>query len=61
MEDAGYTLPDIDVERDLWAGRLVREHQGQFDHMIAAQALALDSPVQSADPKLDPLGVRRLW
>jgi PIN domain nuclease of toxin-antitoxin system len=61
MEDAGYTLLDIDVECGLRAGRLVGEHRDPFDRMIAAQALATDIPVLSADPKLDTFGVRRLW
>jgi PIN domain nuclease of toxin-antitoxin system len=61
MEDAGYTLLDINVECALRAGRLVSEHRDPFDRMIAAQALADDIPVLSADPKLDTFGVRRLW
>jgi PIN domain nuclease of toxin-antitoxin system len=60
-EDAGYTLLDINVECALRAGRLVGEHRDPFDRMIAAQALADDIPVLSADPKLDAFGVRRLW
>jgi PIN domain nuclease of toxin-antitoxin system len=61
MEDAGYTLLDIDIECALRAGRLVGEHRDPFDRMIAAQALAADIPVLSADPKLDTFRVRRLW
>ncbi len=61
MEDAGYTLLDIDVECALRAGRLVGEHRDPFDRMIAAQALAEDIPVLSADSKLDTFGIRRLW
>jgi hypothetical protein len=29
--------------------------------MIAAQALEMDIPVISIDPKLDGFGVRRIW
>jgi PIN domain nuclease of toxin-antitoxin system len=36
-------------------------HRDPWDRMIAAQALALDIPVISIDPKLDGFGVRRLW
>jgi len=61
MEDAGYTLLSIDVECALRAGRLVGEHRDPFDRMIAAQALAEDIPVLSADPKLDAFGIRRIW
>ena len=61
MEDAGYTQLAIDTESALRAGRLVAEHRDPFDRMIAAQALALDIPVLSPDPQLDPFGVRRMW
>jgi PIN domain nuclease of toxin-antitoxin system len=61
MEDAGYTLLDIDTESALRAGRLVAEHRDPFDRMIAAQALGQDIPVLSPDPQLDQFGVRRIW
>jgi PIN domain nuclease of toxin-antitoxin system len=61
MEDAGYTLLDIDTESALRAGRMVAEHRDPFDRMIAAQALGQDIPVLSPDPLLDQFGVRRIW
>lgn len=61
MEDAGYTLLAIDTESALRAGRLAAEHRDPFDCIIAAHALALDIPVLSPDPLLDPFGVRRVW
>lgn len=61
MEDAGYTALPIDMESALRAGRLTGEHRDPFDRMIAAQALADDLPVLSADPQLDSFGVRRIW
>ncbi len=61
MEDAGYTAVPIDIESALRAGRLSSEHRDPFDRMIAAQALAEDLPVISADPKLDSFGIRRIW
>jgi PIN domain nuclease of toxin-antitoxin system len=61
MEDAGYTLLDIDTESALRAGRMVAEHRDPFDRMIAAQALGLDIPVVSPDSLLDQFGVRRVW
>jgi PIN domain nuclease of toxin-antitoxin system len=61
MEDAGYTLLAIDVACALRAGRLGGEHRDPFDRMIAAQALAEDIPVLSADSKLDTFGIRRIW
>jgi PIN domain nuclease of toxin-antitoxin system len=61
MEDAGYTLLDIDAKSALRAGRLVAEHRDPFDRMIAAQALDQDIPVVSPDAQLDQFGVRRIW
>jgi PIN domain nuclease of toxin-antitoxin system len=61
MEDAGYTLLDIDTESALRAGRLVAEHRDPFDRMLAAQALGQDIPILSPDPQLDQFGVRRIW
>jgi PIN domain nuclease of toxin-antitoxin system len=61
MEDAGYEQLSIDTASALRAGRLVAYHRDPFDRMIAAQALALDTPVLSPDPLLDQFGVRRVW
>lgn len=61
MEDAGYTLLPIDAGSALRAGRLAGEHRDPFDRMIAAQALAEDILVLSADVKLDTFGIRRIW
>jgi PIN domain nuclease of toxin-antitoxin system len=58
---AGYTLLPIEAEAALRAGRLVADHGDPFDRMIAAQALQLDIPVISADPKFDLFGIRRIW
>ena len=61
MDNAGYTLLSIDAAIALRAGRLLGEHRDPFDRMIAAQALASDISVLSADAKLDSFGVRRIW
>ena len=61
MEDAGYTLLDLDSASALRAGRLVAEHRDPFDRMIAAQALGQDIAVLSPDPLFDQFGVRRVW
>lgn len=61
MEDAGYTLLEIDTASALRAGRLVAEHRDPFDRMLAAQALGLDIVVLSPDALLDGFGVRRMW
>jgi PIN domain nuclease of toxin-antitoxin system len=61
MDQSGYTLLPIDVANALRAARFTAPHRDPFDRMIAAQALAMDIPVLSKDPKLDVFGVRRLW
>ena len=43
------------------AGRLPGPHRDPFDRMLAAQALARDLPVVSADAVLDAYGIRRIW
>lgn len=61
MDDAGYTLSSIDAPTALRAGPLTSDHRDPLDRMIAAQAIAHDIPVISADPKLDSFGIRRIW
>lgn len=61
MERAGYVLLPIDTVTALRAGRLTSEHRDPFDRVLAAQALAEDMPLVSADTQLDSFGVRRLW
>jgi PIN domain nuclease of toxin-antitoxin system len=61
MVASGYTLLPVTAEHALLAGRLVGDHRDPWDRMIAAQAVALDIPVISIDPKLDAFGVRRIW
>jgi PIN domain nuclease of toxin-antitoxin system len=61
MDQSGYTLLSIDVPNALRAARFPAPHRDPFDRMIAAQALAMDIPVLSKDPRLDGFGVRRLW
>ncbi len=58
---AGYLLLPISPETALRAGRLIAPHKDPFDRMIAAQALAEDTPVVSTDEQLDLFGVRRIW
>lgn len=61
MDNAGYSLLSIDAASALRAGRLAGEHRDPFDRMIAAQAMAEDIPVISADLKLDSFDIRRIW
>lgn len=48
----------VDAER---AGRLPGPHRDPFDRMLAAQALARDLVVLSADAALDAYGIHRIW
>lgn len=61
VESAGYVLLPLGVSTALRAGRLAGDHRDPFDRMIAAQALAEDIPILSADPRLDSFGVHRMW
>lgn len=61
VQEAGYTLLSITTAHALRAGRLPGNHRDPFDRMIAAQALAEDIPILSADPKLDSFGITRIW
>jgi len=61
MEQAGYTLLDVDMRSALRAGRLTAEHRNPFDRMIAAQALGMDIAVVTPDAQLEQFGVRRVW
>jgi PIN domain nuclease of toxin-antitoxin system len=61
LRDLGYEILSIHVETALSAGRFSADHGDPFDRMIAAQAIALDIPVISKDPRLDVFGVRRIW
>ena len=61
MNEAGYTLLDIDTKCALRAGRMPGPHRDPFDRMLAAQAIALDIPILSPHAVLDGLGVRRIW
>lgn len=61
MEAAGYSLLSIDAATALRAGRLAGLHRDPFDRVLAAQALAGDIPILSADEQLDSFGIRRLW
>ncbi|WP_255462314.1 type II toxin-antitoxin system VapC family toxin [Granulicella sp. WH15] len=61
VDEAGYTLLPIGIDHALRAGRLVGEHRDPFDRMLAAQALAEDIPIISADAQLDSFQVQRIW
>ena len=58
---SGYTLWPIAPEDALRAGRLTGVHRDPFDRILAAQALARDIALISADNHLDAFGVQRVW
>lgn len=61
IDNAGYSLLEIEGATALRAGRFTATHGDPFDRMIAAQALDEDMPVVSNDEKLDLFGARRIW
>ena len=61
MEDTGYTPIPIDAAVALRGGRFLAEHRDPFDRVLAAQALADDIPILSADAKLDSFVIHRIW
>lgn len=56
----GYKLIALQPEAMARAARFEDAHPDPFDRMIAAQAIQLNLPLLSADPKLDAFGVRRI-
>ena len=61
LDTLGYALLSIDAETALRAARFTAPHRDPFDRILAAQAIALDIPILSLDPRLDQFGVRRIW
>ena len=61
VHGAGYILLSISVADALRGGRLPGMHRDPFDRILAAQALTLDIPILSLDPKLDAFGIHRVW
>jgi len=61
IERADYIIRPIRAEDALRAGRLPGPHKDPFDRMIAAQALADDVPVVSADAQMETFGILRIW
>ena len=57
----GFAALEISVADAERAGRLPGPHRDPFDRMLAAQALARELPIVSADPVFERLGVTRLW
>jgi PIN domain nuclease of toxin-antitoxin system len=59
-ESLGYRLLPLDPDTMFRAARFENRHPDPFDRMIAAQAIQLNLPLLSVDPKLDAFGVRRI-
>lgn len=59
-ESLGYRLLPLDADTMFRAARFADRHADPFDRMIAAQAIQLNLPLLSVDPKLDAFGVRRI-
>ncbi len=61
LADLGASVLPITVEyADVQAG-LPPHHRDPFDRLAIAQAVVENVPIVSADPLLDPYGVKRIW
>ncbi len=61
IRDQGLVPLPVGVRDTERAGWLPGPHRDPFDRMLAAQALARNLAVISADEALDGFGVRRIW
>lgn len=61
IRSQGFGTLDINVAHAQRAGSLADEHRDPFNRILAAQALAEDIPIVSADTVFDRFGVARLW
>jgi PIN domain nuclease of toxin-antitoxin system len=55
-----HPLP-ISLQHGYAAGQIESTHRDPFDRMLAAQSLAEDLPLVTADPAFATLGVTTLW
>lgn len=56
-----FLLLPVEVTHPRVVTSLPFHHKDPFDRLLAAQALAENIPVISADSKLDPYGIQRVW
>ena len=61
VEDLGFLELPISLRHGYDAGMLPGSHRDPFDRMLAAQALAEDLVLVSADPAFRTLGVTTFW
>jgi len=60
-EESGFEILLVSARHAREAGALRLDHRDPFDRLLAAQAVAEDMPILSADPALDLFGVERIW
>ena len=61
VEDLGFLELPVSLRHGYDAGMLPGSHRDPFDRMLAAQALAEDLVLVSADPAFRTLGVTTFW
>ena len=57
----GFRPLPISLQHGYAAGQIASTHRDPFDRMLAAQSLAEDLPLVSADPAFAALGVATYW
>jgi PIN domain nuclease of toxin-antitoxin system len=61
LEVNGFGLLAVSLEHAAGVAALAFHHRDPFDRLLAAQALAEEMPVVSADPVFPKYGVTRVW
>jgi PIN domain nuclease of toxin-antitoxin system len=61
IDQNGFAYLHIEPRHTARLTNMPFHHKDPFDRMLVAQALAEQMPIVSADAKLDPYGVQRLW
>ncbi len=56
-----FTPLSVTIDHALRAGALDLAHRDPFDRLLAAQAIAENIPIVSADAAFDALGAQRIW
>jgi PIN domain nuclease of toxin-antitoxin system len=61
MATNNFRILPIELRHTALLTTMIRHHKDPFDRLLVAQALIESIPLVSADTKLDPYGVTRLW
>ena len=62
IEDNSFEILPIDIRHtEVLIGMPYRDHRDPFDRLMAAQALAEQIAIVSADPRFEQYGVQRIW